>query len=175
MRSDGRTLDAEWVSPSGEKARDVLTIESVTDDKVIIYRKGVNGRYHGQLSRDHKQVVTGTGTWFRSGDTWSAVITDVTSAEPKLGRVWKVREGIWNGTWTMRSDGRTLDAEWVSPSGEKARDVLTLESVTGEKVVIFRKGVNGRYTGWLSRDGKQIVNGTGSWFRPGDTWSAVIK
>ena len=93
-----------------------------------------------------------------------------------LGRVWSVFEaGEWIGTWTRRGDTNIIDAVWTNKNtpGEW-RDEMTIESVRGDQVVLFRKGMNGRYTGTISADRKSI-SGTASWYQPGQNWTAQIR
>jgi len=96
---------------------------------------------------------------------------------PDLGRVWSVVEvGEWIGMWTRRPGSNTFDAVWhnTKQPGE-VRDEITLESVEGNKVVLYRKGNNGRYKGTLSPDRRSILSGTASWYQPDWIWTAQIR
>ena len=92
-----------------------------------------------------------------------------------LGKVWHENEGPWNGTWTRRGDGNTFDAVWKNANGHEIRDEITVESLSDNKIVLYRKGTNGRYHGRLSADGTKVENGTADWFSQGASWSAQIE
>lgn len=91
-----------------------------------------------------------------------------------LGRVWRVREvsgsNVYEGVWTRRGSSNTFDGAWPSAG---VTGTLTLESVSGNKVVFSRPGT-GRYTGTLSPDRRRITAGTMDW-SPGFQWTATIE
>jgi hypothetical protein len=90
-----------------------------------------------------------------------------------LGHVWRIRERsgstVYEGVWTRRGSSDTFDGDWPSAG---VKGTLTLESVSGNKVVFFRPG-SGRYTGTLSPDHQRITGGTMDW-APGYQWTAMI-
>ena len=53
-------------------------------------------------------------------------------------------------------------------------DEITLESVSGLQVELYRKGTHGYYHGILSCDKRHIIDGSGDWFVNGDRWSGEI-
>ncbi len=113
-------------------------------------------------------VSTATPT---PGPTGSPTLTIST-----LGSTWTVNEaGRWFGTWVRRPGTTTFDATWKNNSGQVVKDTITIESLQGTRVVMVRQGNGGRYYGTLSPDGRKIVNGTTSWYKKGDTWSARIS
>jgi len=90
-----------------------------------------------------------------------------------LPDVWTVTEAqLWSGTWTRRPGTNTFDASWRHASGALAQDVLDLESVQGDQLTIYRRGIKGRYTATLSPDHRRLLNGTATWYEKGWTWSA---
>lgn len=110
-------------------------------------------------------------TQSQTGATGSRIIG------PDLGRVWSVVEaGEWVGTWTRRPGTNTFDAVWhnTKKPGEW-RDEITLESAEGNKVILYRKGNNGRYRGTLAPDRKSVLHGTASWYPPDWVWTAQIR
>jgi hypothetical protein len=91
-----------------------------------------------------------------------------------LGDVWLVTElGVYQGTWTRRIGTNTFDAQWRVDNGQVVRDVIEIESVQNNKVVLYRRGNNGRYHGTLSADGT-TVSGTASWYKAGWSWTAKL-
>ena len=83
-------------------------------------------------------------------------------------------DGLWTGVWTRRPGTNIFDAAWHSANYPEVRDVIRIESITGNKVVLTRDGNGGRYYGVLSSDGRSIT-GTASWYSSGMTWSARIS
>jgi hypothetical protein len=91
------------------------------------------------------------------------------------GKVWHEREGSFKGTWTRRGDTNVFDAVWTDDAGHEVKSEVTLESVVGRTVVLFRKDLGGRYTGTLSDDGRLVIEGTVSWSNaPEVRWTASI-
>ncbi len=84
-----------------------------------------------------------------------------------LGRVWQIQEGEWRGTWTRQGDSNEFVGVWHLPAGKVVKDVLVLESLKGDRLVVFRKGQNARYQCQISPDRKKIFNGTNPWFPSG--------
>ncbi|MGO9004941.1 MAG: hypothetical protein ACLQIQ_05195 [Beijerinckiaceae bacterium] len=97
-----------------------------------------------------------------------------------LGREWHVREQAsdgshWDGVWTRRGYSNTFDAEWQNSASDRiVRDVIEFMRVEQNSVVLHRLGNNGRYFGELSPDGRRIVRGTASWYKPESYWTARI-
>ena len=92
-----------------------------------------------------------------------------------LGRFWRVNEiGVWEGTWTRRRDSNVFDAYWKHTNGGEVRDVITFRGVLDDGQVILSRPGTGAYYGKLSADGKRIVDGTATWYRPGWSWTAEI-
>ena len=73
-RGDTNVFDAVWKNPQGEEIRDQVTVESVSDHQVVIFRKGTQGRYYGHLSDDGLKIDNGKADWFAPADSWSATI-----------------------------------------------------------------------------------------------------
>ena len=73
-RGDTNVFDAVWKNPQGEEIRDEVTFESVTGRDIVLFRKGTQGRYRGQLSDDGLKVEKGSADWFAPTDSWSATI-----------------------------------------------------------------------------------------------------
>ena len=71
-KGNSKTFTAEWKEPGGQVVKDELTLESGTSNQVVLLRKGVNGRYRGQLSNDGTKIENGTADWLKGG--WSATI-----------------------------------------------------------------------------------------------------
>jgi hypothetical protein len=71
-RGDSNTFDAEWKGAGGQTVKDELTLEPGSSNQVVLFRKGTNGRYRGQLSSDGTKVESGTADWFKGN--WSATI-----------------------------------------------------------------------------------------------------
>lgn len=99
-------------------------------------------------------------------------------AKTALGNVWQITEtppngGGYPGVWTRRGSSNTFDAYWDSLPDRRVTDTLQLESVSGNQVVFYRQGNQGRYTGTLSADHKRVITGTLSW-APGYIWTATI-
>ena len=71
-KGNSNTFAAEWKEPGGQVAKDELILESGTSNQVVLLRKGLNGRYRGQLSSDGTKIENGTADWLKGG--WSATI-----------------------------------------------------------------------------------------------------
>jgi len=93
---------------------------------------------------------------------------------PDLGSVWHEQEGEWTGTWTRRGFSNIFDAVWKTADGRESKDEVVYESVNCQRLILFRKGTNGRYRGRLSADGSRIESGEADWFSTNDHWSATI-
>ena len=112
--------------------------------------------------------------------TISAAATPVQSAVPSidLGARWHVREMSANGivhegVWTQTGQS-TFKAEWrVAGSRETISDTIEMESQHGDAVTLYRAGLNGRYFGTISDDGR-LIWGHASWYGAGDRWAAEI-
>jgi hypothetical protein len=92
-----------------------------------------------------------------------------------LGSVWQVTECCgWSGTWTRRAGTNTFDAKWRHTNGTTAQDVITLQSWNkyDGKIILKRQSINGTYTGTVNTQTRKITQGTASWYKAGDTWSA---
>jgi hypothetical protein len=194
-RTGPRTLKAEWRErKSGNVVSDTIEIESQEGNTVVLYRKGVNGRYFGALAPDGR-LIWGHASWYGPGDRWAAEIrsgdgpaapqASTQIAEPKplppldIGKSWIVKEGpiggtTFEGVWT-RTGPRSFKAEWRRVgSNEVLSDTITVESQQGNVVVLYRDGVKGRYFGTISGGGKFLL-GHASWYGPGYRWSAEIR
>jgi hypothetical protein len=196
-RTGPRSFAAEWRQVgSRDVIRDVIDVESVNGDAVVLFRRGLNGRYFGTLSLDGR-FVSGHASWYGAGDHWSAAIEkEQTSAStdpqakppvPKIVTVpridanapWRVREvsasgAVFDGVWT-RVSAHTFSAEWRAVgSDEVIRDTIEIERQYGNIIVLYRKAVKGRYFGTISRGGR-FIQGHASWYGPGDRWSADIR
>lgn len=196
-RTGPRSFDAEWRQVGSQNViRDTIELESLRGDAVVLYRRGVNGRYFGALSADGR-FVSGHASWYGAGDSWSAAIETeqaIASAGPQAkppvpkmvvvprldpNASWHVREMtasgvVYDGVWT-RTGAHSFRAEWrVAGAGDVIRDTVEIERQHGNVVVLYRKAVNGRYIGTISRDGR-FIQGHASWYAPGDRWSAEIR
>ena len=60
------------------------------------------------------------------------------------------------------------------PAEQLAVDTVEIERQYGNVVVLYRKGVSGRYFGTISRDGR-FIQGHASWYGAGERWSAEEK
>ena len=78
---------------------------------------------------------------------------------------------VYNGTWTRRAGTDIFDAVWNG----SLRDVIQIEAVNGRRIVFFRQGNKGRYSGTLSADGSRVSAGTASWYAGGWSWSATVS
>jgi hypothetical protein len=194
-RTGPRTLKAEWRErKSGQTVSDTIDIESEKGNAVVLYRRGLNGRYFGALAPDGR-LIWGHASWYGPGDRWAAEIKSgdgpsepqpsTQIAEPKplppldLGNRWIVTEGDqhrigFEGVWT-RTGPRTFKAEWRAVgSNGTASDTIRIESQQGNVVVLYREGIKGRYFGTISNDGK-FLQGHASWTGPGYRWTAEIR
>ncbi len=194
-RTGPRTLSAVWRERNGGSVvTDVIEIESAVGPAIVLYRRGLNGRYFGALAPDGR-LIAGHASWYGAGDRWAAEIksgdgptepqAQTRIAEPKavppldIGKSWLVKEGnaagtLFEGVWT-RTGPRTFRAEWRrAGSNEVLSDTVSVESQQGNVVVLYRDGVKGRYFGTISGDGKSL-HGHASWYGPGGRWSAEIR
>ncbi len=96
-----------------------------------------------------------------------------------LGSSWRVTEYSsdgrrFDGTWT-RVGERTFRARWRdSSNGQSIEDTIRFVALRGNEVVLHRAGLNGRYYGRLSPDGRTI-EGRASWYRGNDYWTAEVR
>jgi hypothetical protein len=196
-RTGPRSFAAEWRQVgSREVIRDIIDVESLNGDAVVLYRRGLNGRYFGTLSADGR-FVSGHASWYGAGDNWSAATEKEEAAastgpqaKPPVPRIvvvpridanapWRVREvsasgAVFDGVWT-RTGAHTFNAEWrAAGSGSIIRDTIEIERQYGNVVVLYRKSIKGRYFGTISRDGR-FIQGHASWYGPGDRWTAEIR
>lgn len=72
VREDGRTIDASW---SGGSITDIIDIKSIEGDQITLHRHGNNGYYTGTISPDGLSM-SGTASWYSSGETWTATRSD---------------------------------------------------------------------------------------------------
>lgn len=196
-RTGPRSFAAEWRQVGARDViRDTIDVESLNGDTVVLYRRGLNGRYFGTLSADGR-FVSGHASWYGAGDNWSGVIeTEQVSASagpqakppaPKVVAVprldpnasWRVREvtasgAAFDGLWT-RTGAHSFSAEWrAAGSGNVIRDTIEIERQYGNVIVLYRKDIKGRYFGTISRDGR-FMQGHASWYSPGDRWTAEVR
>ena len=74
-RGDSDTFDAEWRdSETGGVIRDVIEFRKIRHNSVVLYRRGNNGRYFGELSSDGRRIVRGSASWYGPGYYWNARI-----------------------------------------------------------------------------------------------------
>lgn len=71
IREDGQTIDASW---SGGSITDTIDIKSIDGDQVTLYRHGNRGYYTGTISPDGLSI-SGTASWYSTGETWTASTT----------------------------------------------------------------------------------------------------
>jgi hypothetical protein len=196
-RTGPHSFEAEWRQVgTRDVIRDSIEFESLRGDAVVLYRRGVNGRYFGTLSADGR-FVSGHASWYGAGDSWSGAIEKAQAAasaepqaKPPVPRVvvvprldpnasWHVREGnaggaVYEGVWT-RTGAHSFRAEWRGiATGDVIRDTIEIERQYGNVVVLHRKAIKGRYFGTISRDGR-FIQGHASWYGPGDRWSAEVR
>ena len=60
---------------SGSIVRDVIEFKRVSHNTVTLYRRGLNGRYYGELSHHGHQIERGSASWYVPGYYWSARIS----------------------------------------------------------------------------------------------------
>lgn len=196
-RTGPRSFVAEWRQVgSRDVIRDTIDVESLNDDTVVLYRRGLNGRYFGTLSADGR-FVSGHASWYGAGDNWSAAIEkEQVSASagpqakapvPRIVAVprldpnasWRVREvtasgAAFEGVWT-RTGAHSFSAEWRAVGSRNTiRDTIEIERQYGNVIVLYRKDIKGRYFGSISRDGR-FIQGHASWYGPGDRWTAEVR
>ena len=92
----------------------------------------------------------------------------------ELGQVWYVTEGIWHSVWTRQGDTNSFKAVTQNAQGNQFTYELQFQAVKNGQVRFYRKDTHGYYRGQLSCDQKNVFNGTGDWFVPGDSWSATV-
>lgn len=202
-RGTSDIFDAEWRnSQTGQTVRDVLRVESILGNQIILYREGTRGRYRGIISQDGRSIRNGQADW-DSNSHWTAEIEsdykfwgrqdyrnqDYRNQDYRdryqrerdslnsfnSGRIWAVREGEWDATWTRRGTSNTFDGYWRHRrENREVRDVLVLESVRGDEVTLLREGTGSRYHGRLSSD-RRSIRSSGQDRPAGDAWSAEIQ
>jgi len=124
-------------------------------------------------------MTKGIWSWAAAAMVLVAAIfsgTHATKADASAPEVIHVDElnGLWTAVWTRRPGSDVFDAVWHSARYPTARDIVRLESITGDKIVFTRDGfAAGRYTGTLSADGT-YMSGSASWYAPEWKWSARI-
>jgi len=96
-RAGTNVFDAVWKNRAGQVIRDTLQLQPVVGNKVSLYRVGIKGQYTGTLAADGRHI-TGTASWFKPGETWSATINlGGAVAESILGE-WQIYRGGPVGT-----------------------------------------------------------------------------
>jgi hypothetical protein len=147
------------------------------DRSVVLGRIDFVGRYRGTYSLDGKSAK-GWQDW--TGVNWTAEISgcglgaavekpaggQVTGIAP--GARWTVLETAgarrWEAVWTVKPDGKSLSATWTHyPGGQTGSEENfgTIESVTGNQIVIRRPGL-GTYTGTIDT-ARGRISGRPSW------------
>lgn len=105
--------------------------------------------------------------------TWSDSPDDQDGAIFAPLSEWSVREsgpmGNYDGIWKVSADGKTIEASW---SNGAITDVIDVLSAQENDIRLFRRGMNGYYTGAMGEDNS--LTGSASWYSPGQTWSAVF-
>jgi formylglycine-generating enzyme required for sulfatase activity len=98
-RGDTNVFDASWTDGKGHgpghEVSTEITLESVKDRTVVLYRKDVGGRYTGTLSADGLRVVDGTVSWSSDPSIrWTATIFS-----PATGS--RIRADLADGSWII--------------------------------------------------------------------------
>jgi hypothetical protein len=149
----------------------MLTIGLMAVNAEMIVRTKDGRTFKVQIDSGEIESITFTGPYYGAPIRPESLPFGSAS---NLGSVWRTREisgsTIYEAVWTRRGSSSTFDGVW-SRGGVTA--TLTLESVSGSKVVFSRPGI-GRYTGTLSPDGRRITAGTMDW-APGFQWTATIE
>ena len=191
-RSGPLSFKADWRAVgSSETISDTVELESQSGDAVVLYRRNLNARYFGTLSADGR-LIWGHASWYGAGDRWVAEIhTGDAPVRPQgdiktppaptfdSGTRWHVKEltaggDAYEAVWT-RNGPRSFKAEWqLLRTGEKISDTIELEKQYGNVIVLYRRGIKGRYFGTISHEGR-VIQGHASWYGPGDRWSAEIR
>jgi len=131
-------------------------------ERVTITRSEImKGHFDWDAMRERWDKVLPPGEWPADKGAASVVNPD------RLGRIWRIREENQqgqgcDGTWTRRSGTSIFDARWQCGGGP-VEDVVEIEKVSGNEVVVFRRGMRNRYYLTLSPDGKRIVSGRIAW------------
>ena len=188
-----RSYRAEWrMVGSNHSVSDTIDIESQRGDAFVLYRRQLNARYFGTLSPDGR-VIWGHAAWYGIGDHWAAqILPDTVSVSAAQGDIrtpaapslnsasrWHIQEfsangDVYDGVLT-RSGPRSFRAEWrLLPNGAPFTDTIEIEQQFGNVVVLYRKGLKGRYFGTISNDGR-FLQGHASWYGPGDRWTAESR
>jgi hypothetical protein len=95
-----------------------------------------------------------------------------------LGTVWRVRETDGSGTrycdatWTRQGNSLVFNGSWVCSWGLRLNDTLEVQPIQGNRIVVFRRGVNNRYEGTLSAD-RRTITGEPKW--GAGTWKVTIE
>ena len=100
-----------------------------------------------------------------------------------IGSTWRVVESCpdrkWNATWKLRPGTQTFDGTWKQVSGPGSRtpfsDVIDFQGSENRQVSLYRRSLNGTYTGTLTPDGTNIRGGSASWYYSGCYWTAEIS
>lgn len=175
-RGNSNTFDATWTMPGAQAITAVLTIHMFGNFVYVLRQNSSDGNtcvYTGTLSGDGR-TVSGNFRCIRGQGTWTATI--IHRERTRLGRIWHVQEGGWNGVWTRRGNSNVFDARWTMPGAPEVTAVLTI-NIFGNNVQVLRRnssdGNNCEYTGTLSGDGR-TVTGTYRCTQGGGSWSATI-
>lgn len=72
-RNNTNIFDATWRHKNGTVLSDVLILESVDGNNIVFYRQKQNGRYHGTISSDRKNL-RGIATWYHRGWIWTGTV-----------------------------------------------------------------------------------------------------
>lgn len=98
-RSNSDVFDAYWTDGQGDgpphELYDEITVESVTDKKITLFRKAVSYRYTGTISEDGKSIVGDPLSWspiYR----WAATIEFAAQATTP-----RVRVSLSDGSWLV--------------------------------------------------------------------------
>lgn len=100
-----------------------------------------------------------------------------------IGSTWRVVESCpdrkWIATWKLRPGTETFDGTWKQVSGPGSgipfSDVIDFKSSVNRQVSLYRRSLNGTYTGKLTPDGAKIKGGSASWYYSGCYWTAEIS
>ena len=100
-----------------------------------------------------------------------------------IGSTWRVVESCpdrkWIATWKLRPGTKTFDGTWKQVSGPGSgipfSDVIDFKSSVNRQVSLYRRSLNGTYTGKLTPDGAKIKGGSASWYYSGCYWTAEIS
>lgn len=67
VSDDGVNIHATW---SNGAIKDTLQFFRVTNNRMMVTRKSMNGNYDGTLSTDGS-TISGKGSWYNPGQTWT--------------------------------------------------------------------------------------------------------